>query len=125
MLTGKQSLKGLALRTPTGCGIVFGPEGSMSKSYKSEIEWRSDISGAPRNRRILMIATSVVPNQIKEPEIFVAHWHGGSQGWVIADTVGEPRRQPRLDLNCLYWAELGELPPGIVLRRLDLRDFNG
>jgi hypothetical protein len=97
----------------------------MSKSYKSEIEWRSDISGAPRNRRILMIATSVVPNQIKEPEIFVAHWHGGSQGWVIADTVGEPRRQPRLDLNCLYWAELGELPPGIVLRRLDLRDFNG
>lgn len=44
---------------------------------------------------------------------------------VIADTAGESRRDPRIELKPMFWAELGTLPFGIILRRLDLRDFNG
>jgi len=33
----------------------------MSTLLRSEIEWRSDISSAPKNRRILIIGTPMIP----------------------------------------------------------------
>lgn len=98
----------------------------MSEIYKSEIEWRSDVGQAPKNRRVFLIATPMVSNEANvAPEIVVGHWHGQRGAWVIADTAGESRRDPRIELKPMFWAELGTLPFGIILRRLDLRDFNG
>jgi hypothetical protein len=98
----------------------------MATIFASEIEWRSDISAAPKDQRILMIATPIVPGHVDlEPEIVVAHWYVGSERWVIADTFGEPRKDPRLELIPRYWAHFGKLPPDIKLRPLGIGDFKG
>src|SRR6266403_2263127 len=58
--------------------------------FKTEIEWRSDIASAPRDRRILMIATSMVPNDLY-PEGVCRPKHGrhrvNPQWQLLADTV--------------------------------------
>ena len=96
----------------------------MVEIFKSEIEWRSDVRDIPRNRRVLMIAIPVTPDQPDaEPEIVVAHWHPGSLSWVAAGSAGDRRRVSRIQLKPIYWADLA-LPAGLTLRRLDLRDLN-
>jgi hypothetical protein len=98
----------------------------MTTVFKSEIEWRSDIAAAPRDKRILMIATSMVPNEINDmPDLVVVHWYEGTEQWVAADVYGEPRPGARLALKPIYWAELGNLPPGTLLRELTIEDFRG
>jgi hypothetical protein len=110
----------VVLDQPLGRGI------RVSTICKSEIEWRDDIDAAPKNQRILMIVVPDVPGHADiEPEIVVAHAYEGKQQWVIANTFGEPRQDARQTLRPLYWAYFGELPPGVTLRRLDIRDFNG
>ena len=92
----------------------------------TRIEWRSAIEAAPRTRRILMIAKPIVPGHADvEPEIVVAHGYEGAQRWVIANTFGEPRKDARLPLIPMYGADLGELPPDVIPRRLDIEDFKG
>jgi hypothetical protein len=92
----------------------------------SKIVWRDDIANAPKDKRLLMIATPIVPSHDGTmPEIIVAHWYLGTEQWVVADTFGESRRGARLELNPIYWAELCELPAGVTLRRLDDADFKG
>ena len=55
----------------------------------SEIVWREDIANAPKDRRLLMIATPVVPGHVDTlPEMVVAHWYEGSEQWVIANVFG-------------------------------------
>jgi hypothetical protein len=92
----------------------------------SKIVWRDDIVNAPKDQRLLMIATPIVPSQVGHlPEIVVAHWYVGTEQWVIANTFGESRRGVRLELIPIYWTDLCELPAGIILRRLDDGDFKG
>ena len=98
----------------------------MTTVFKSEIEWRSDVAAAPRDKPILMIATSMVPNQANDtPDMVVAHWYYGSEWWVAANVYGDPRPGARLPLKPIYWAELGNLPPGVSLRGLMIEDFRG
>lgn len=92
----------------------------------SKIVWRNDIANAPKDQRVLMIATPIVPSQVGHlPEIVVAHWYVGTEQWVIANTFGESRRGARLELNPMYWSELCELPAGVILRPLSDEDFKG
>jgi len=96
----------------------------MSDRFKTEIEWRSDISAAPKDRRILMIAIPIVPSQAGGlPDLVVSHWYEGTERWVTANVEGESR--PRLELRPMYWAEFRELPPGVKLRPLTFADFKG
>src|SRR5260221_1333478 len=93
---------------------------------KPEIEWRSDIASAPRDRRILRIATWMVPNEVNDmPDVVVAHWYEGTERWVAADVYGEPRSSARLALKPMYWADLSDLLPEISLRPLTIEDFRG
>jgi hypothetical protein len=94
--------------------------------FKTVIEWRSDIAAAPRDKRILMIATSIVPNEAGNlPDIVVAHWYVGTERWVVANVYGETRSGARLALKPIYWAELNDLPPAVGLRALRIEDFRG
>jgi len=92
----------------------------------SKIVWRDDIANAPKDQRVLMIATPVVPGYVDTlPEMVVAHWYEGNEQWVIANVFGEGRSGARLELIPIYWANLCELPADITLRRLDDADFKG
>jgi uncharacterized protein YceK len=122
----------LVLHAPSGCGtvmIIDSPtEGDMTTVFKSEIEWRSDIDAAPKDRRILMIVTPIVNGHADvQPEIVVGHSYDVPQNWVIADTFGEPRKNAaRLKLIPRFWAELGTLlPRDVNLRPLGVGDFKG
>jgi hypothetical protein len=106
---------------------LAGHRTSRSNEQIENRNWgRSDISAAPKDRRILMIATSTAPNEVGiGPDIVLAHWYEGSEWWVAADIYGESRPGVRLALNPTYWAELGDLPSDISLRPLKIEDFRG
>jgi hypothetical protein len=87
----------------------------------SKIVWRDDIADAPKDQRLLMIATSLALNHISElPEIVVAHWHQNGR-WVAS----ENHRGERPALEPIYWAVLPDLPSGIISRPLTGEDVMG
>jgi hypothetical protein len=52
----------------------------MTTAFNSEIEWRSDIDAAPKDRRILMIVNPIVNGHADvQPEIVVGHAYEGRQ----------------------------------------------
>ena len=90
------------------------------------IDWRKDVESAPRDQRVLMIATAIIPSHVGNlPEMVVAHWYEGTERWVVADVWGENRRGARLEFKPIYWAELCQLPEGVTLRPLTTDDFKG
>jgi hypothetical protein len=59
----------------------------------SKIDWRKDITNAPKDQRVLMIATALPLNHIEErPDIIVAHWHSQNESWVAIDVPGDRYR---------------------------------
>jgi hypothetical protein len=94
--------------------------------FKSEIEWRSDVVYAPRDRRILVIAPGTHGNHIDPRlEMQVAHWHEGKEFWVQARLPSDVRDGAPPEIKPIYWSELGDLPADVSLRPLTADDFKG
>jgi hypothetical protein len=87
------------------------------------IKWNPGESGAPKDRRLLLIATPKgIPEEL-EPDIFVGHWSGNDEFVPIEPQY--PRLPKRPDLKVLWWAEIPDLPEGVDLRALTLQDLKG
>jgi hypothetical protein len=82
----------------------------------TQIEWHSDISAAPKDKRIFMIADAFIPSRVgHSPDLVVARWNKNLSTWETAQVVGEQLKDAPVKLRPLYWADVGELPPNIAL----------
>jgi hypothetical protein len=89
------------------------------------IKWNPGESGAPKNRRLLLIATSKnMPQMATAPDIVVGHWSESRWSFVPLE-IPYTRGGARPELNVEWWAEIPNLPPGAELRDLALEDLKG
>jgi hypothetical protein len=92
------------------------------------IEWRK---GEPpvdkRGQRLLMIAVVEPPYGVigDLPEIVIGHWHEQNEKFVATQPGGYART--RIGLFVKYWADIPDLqlPEGVEIRPLELKDTKG
>jgi hypothetical protein len=88
-------------------------------------QWNPGENGAPKDRRLLLIAT---PRKIPEPnlkaDLVVGHWNESVWAFVPLE-IPYPRGPTRPELNVEWWAEIPALPLGVELRDLTLEDVKG